>query len=51
MTPEEFAELQRQAAQRNLEQVAMLQRIAGYLHVIEWAVIAGALFLLLIVLK
>jgi hypothetical protein len=51
VTPEEFLKIQRTLEQRALEQVAMLQRIAGDLNVIKWAACLCALFLILLVIK
>lgn len=45
MTPDDFASIQQRLDQRALEQVAMLQRISGYLNLIKWGV--GLIALLL----
>lgn len=63
MDPRDAAHLSQDERQRALEaavaasaeharlQVVLQQRIAGYMHVIQWAVIFAALLLLLLVIK
>ena len=40
-----------QTAENSRLQVVLLQRIAGYTHVIQWAAIFAALMLLLVAIK
>lgn len=53
MTPsaEELLRILRTLEERALQQVAMQQRISGYLNVIKWAVAIACFLLFLIVLS
>lgn len=51
MTPDEFAQIQRTIEERAMQQVAMLQRIGGYLNVIKGGIGLACFLLFLILLK
>lgn len=51
MTPDEFAKKVTESAEHERLQVFLLQRIAGYLNVIQWFLGFCAAFLFLLVLS